>query len=38
MPTVCDYCTSGGDPYCYPEEADTYPCPTIRLLDGTVEP
>ncbi len=31
---VCEYCTSGGDPYCYPEGAEEWPCPTIRALEG----
>lgn len=31
---VCSYCTSGGDPYCYPDGANMWPCPTILALDG----
>lgn len=29
---VCEHCTSGGDPFMYPDGADGWPCPTIAAL------
>lgn len=31
---VCEHCTSGGDPFHYPQDAEQWPCATIKALDG----
>lgn len=30
--TKCGYCSETGDPYCLPEGAERWPCPTVRVI------
>ena len=34
---MCEYCTATGDPFCVPDGADEWPCPTVAAITAHLD-